>query len=45
MVSHAFGSDGDQLIAIWARDTLGLEEDHYCASVTPPFVSPLPSSD
>ena len=30
MVLHAFGSDRDQLFAIWARDTLGLAEDHYC---------------
>ncbi|KAI0290836.1 hypothetical protein BC826DRAFT_1025546 [Russula brevipes] len=29
MVLHAFGSDRDRLVAIWARDTLGLAEDHY----------------
>lgn len=33
MVLHAFGRDRNQLIAIWARDTLGLAENHYCASI------------
>jgi hypothetical protein len=40
MVLHAFGNDRDQLIAVWARDTLGLAEDHYCASVPIPFLFP-----
>ncbi|KAI0296740.1 hypothetical protein B0F90DRAFT_1636021 [Multifurca ochricompacta] len=29
MVHHAFGNDRDRLVAIWARDTLGLAEDLY----------------
>ncbi|KAH9956750.1 hypothetical protein BJV74DRAFT_984449 [Russula compacta] len=33
MVLHAFGRDRNQLIAIWARDTLGLAEDHYYRKV------------
>src|SRR6266851_3556164 len=32
MVLHAFGNDRDKLLATWARDTLGLTEDHYRAS-------------
>ena len=40
MVSHAFGDDRDQLIAIWARDTLGLAEDHYREPILLPS-SPL----
>lgn len=32
MVSHALGEDRERLVAIWARDTLGLGDDHYCAS-------------
>jgi NLI interacting factor-like phosphatase len=32
MVLHAFGKDRTWLVAIWARDTLGLEEGHYRAS-------------
>jgi hypothetical protein len=31
MVQHAFGRDRDRLVAIWARDTLGLAEAHYCS--------------
>lgn len=38
MVLHAFGDDRDKLFAVWARDTLGLAEDHYCQSIHPsPF--------
>jgi hypothetical protein len=29
MVLHALGDDRERLIALWARDTLGLPEDHY----------------
>ncbi|KAI0246242.1 hypothetical protein BJV78DRAFT_1135588 [Lactifluus subvellereus] len=29
MVQHAFGEDRDRLVAIWARDTLGLTDNHY----------------
>ncbi|THH15462.1 hypothetical protein EW146_g5025 [Bondarzewia mesenterica] len=29
MVDKAFGEDKNKLIAIWARDTLGLAPDHY----------------
>ena len=32
MVFHALGEDREWLVAIWARDTLGLEGDHYRAS-------------
>jgi hypothetical protein len=32
MVSHALGEDRKWLVAIWARDTLGLAEDQYRAS-------------
>jgi len=32
MVSHALGDDRECLVAIWARDTLGLAEEHYRAS-------------
>ena len=32
MVSHAIGDDREYLVAIWARDTLGLADDHYRAS-------------
>ncbi|KAH9955667.1 hypothetical protein BC827DRAFT_1140825 [Russula dissimulans] len=33
MVLHAFGKDRTWLVAIWARDTLGLEEGHYHSNV------------
>ena len=33
MILHTFGNDRAKLIAVWARDTLGLAEDHYCASL------------
>jgi hypothetical protein len=39
MVSCALGDDREWLVAIWARDTLGLAKDHYCAS----FLSIFPS--
>lgn len=39
MVSRALGDDREWLVAIWARDTLGLTEDHYCASCL--FLPPL----
>ncbi|OSC96995.1 hypothetical protein PYCCODRAFT_1481601 [Trametes coccinea BRFM310] len=29
MVDKCFGEDKDQLLAVWARDTLGLSNDHY----------------
>ncbi|KAI0067414.1 hypothetical protein BV25DRAFT_1099128 [Artomyces pyxidatus] len=29
MVQHSFGEDRSYLLAVWARDTLGLAEDHY----------------
>ncbi|OCH84942.1 hypothetical protein OBBRIDRAFT_740716 [Obba rivulosa] len=29
MVDKSFGGDKDGLLAIWARDTLGLSQDHY----------------
>ena len=29
MVAKSFESDKEKLLAIWARDTLGLAEDHY----------------
>jgi NLI interacting factor-like phosphatase len=35
MVSHALGDDREWLVAIWARDTLGLAGDHYRASFLP----------
>ena len=31
MVLHALGDDREWLVATWARDTLGLAEDHYRA--------------
>lgn len=31
MVLHTLGDDRERLVAIWARDTLGLEQDHYRA--------------
>ncbi|TCD71081.1 hypothetical protein EIP91_000173 [Steccherinum ochraceum] len=33
MVSQAFKEDQEQLVAIWARDTLGLSNDHYARKV------------
>lgn len=39
MVSRALGDDREWLVAIWARDTLGLPENLYCASF--PFFPPL----
>lgn len=33
MVERCFGSDKDKLLVVWARDTLGLKEDHYCTSL------------
>jgi hypothetical protein len=39
MVLHALGDDREWLVAIWARDTLGLAGDHYRASFLP---SPFP---
>lgn len=39
MVLHAIGDDRESLVAVWARDTLGLGEDLYRAS----FPSPFPS--
>jgi NLI interacting factor-like phosphatase len=33
MVLHALGDDRECLVAIWARDTLGLAEEHYRASL------------
>jgi hypothetical protein len=38
MVLHALGDDRERLIALWARDTLGLPEDHYRASFPSPFL-------
>jgi hypothetical protein len=32
MVQNCFASDKDKLLAVWARDTLGLPQEHYCAS-------------
>ncbi|KAI9451518.1 hypothetical protein BJY52DRAFT_1351994 [Lactarius psammicola] len=32
MLLHTFGKDRAELVAVWARDTLGLAEDHYLAS-------------
>jgi hypothetical protein len=32
MVAHALGNDREWLVAIWARDTLGLTGNHYRAS-------------
>ena len=29
MVEHAFGEDKTHLVAVWARDTLGLSDEHY----------------
>ncbi|KAH9849168.1 hypothetical protein C2E23DRAFT_737980 [Lenzites betulinus] len=29
MVDRCFGEDQDKMLAIWARDTLGLSNDHY----------------
>lgn len=43
MVSHALGDDRKWLVAIWARDTLGLAEDHYRASF--PLSTPFPWQD
>lgn len=31
MVNKTFGEDQDELVAIWARDTLGLSEEQYSA--------------
>jgi hypothetical protein len=42
MVLHAFGSDRDRLVAIWARDTLGLAEDHYRESFVFLSIPPPP---
>ncbi|PCH34628.1 hypothetical protein WOLCODRAFT_139474 [Wolfiporia cocos MD-104 SS10] len=33
MVAHAFGARRDALVAVWARDTLGLTEDAYRSKV------------
>ena len=33
MVEKCFGSEQENLLAIWARDTLGLSQDHYCTSI------------
>lgn len=30
MVDKCFGERKDDLLAVWARDTLGLSNDHYC---------------
>ena len=38
MVLHALGDDRERLVALWARDTLGLTEDHYRASFRSPFL-------
>jgi hypothetical protein len=35
MVSHTLGHDREWLVAIWARDTLGLAKDHYRTSFLP----------
>ncbi|KAI9439011.1 hypothetical protein H4582DRAFT_2111288 [Lactarius indigo] len=32
MLLHTFGHDRSGFVAVWARDTLGLTEDHYLAS-------------
>jgi hypothetical protein len=43
MMSDTFGRDRDTFLAIWARDTLGLTEDHYRASFLPsPYSPPSP---
>lgn len=39
MILHTFGNDRAELIAVWARDTLGLAKDHYRA-----FLLPFPKS-
>ncbi len=31
MVDKCFGEHREKLIAVWARDTLGLSNEHYCA--------------
>ncbi|KAL6310255.1 hypothetical protein BKA93DRAFT_721428 [Sparassis latifolia] len=33
MVDKCFGEDKGKLLAVWARDTLGLSEDHYSRKV------------
>jgi hypothetical protein len=38
MIRHTFGNDRERLIAVWARDTLGLPEGHYRA-----YLSLLPT--
>lgn len=32
MVDKCFGDDKGNMIAVWARDTLGLSNDQYCKS-------------
>ncbi len=34
MVERCFGEDREKMIAVWARDTLGLTNEHYCAFLT-----------
>jgi hypothetical protein len=41
MVLHALGEDREWLVAIWARDTLGLEGNHYRASLLPLQFPPI----
>jgi hypothetical protein len=42
MMLETFGRDRNKFLAIWARDTLGLTEDHYCASSFSFHNPPLP---
>lgn len=35
MAEKCFGPEKNKLLAVWARDTLGLSEDHYRTSVLP----------
>jgi hypothetical protein len=39
MILHTFGNDRAGLIAVWARDTLGLAEESYRAYLLPPTQS------
>ncbi|KAH9035185.1 hypothetical protein EDB85DRAFT_2073481 [Lactarius pseudohatsudake] len=46
MLLHTFGHDRSGLVAVWARDTLGLAEDHYpspSSAVSSRHASPEPT--
>ncbi|KAI0086807.1 hypothetical protein BDY19DRAFT_894235 [Irpex rosettiformis] len=40
MVEKCFASDKEKLLAVWARDTLGLPKDHYCTNASSSDESP-----